>query len=232
MLGTGKAQSRALVALVGQVGVLGTLMLTSACEDTHNAVSPVAVAAVTVFKDPNFDFRTLRTFALPDTIVARVPPAGSPVLVTRDFDRAVIGEVRADLTALGFVEVTDPIVQPDFIVLINAVVTDDLDAFSGYPWFSFWGFSPVWRWYTPGFSNSWNIIYPWASAVNVRRFDHATLLVDIIPTSSVNASARTITAAWTGVAVGILNGTFSPVTVTSAVDKMFLLSPYLKVTTP
>ena len=57
-----------------------------------------------------------------------------------------------------------------------------------------------------------------------------TLVVDLIPTASVNPTTRTIRSAWTGVAASLLDGTIDDNTINAAVDEMFRLSPYLTAT--
>jgi hypothetical protein len=64
----------------------------------------------------------------------------------------------------------------------------------------------------------------------VTAFDRGTLIVTIVPTSSIDQANETIQAAWAGVATGVLNGSITSLTITTAIDKMFALSPYLVAT--
>ena len=52
--------------LAGLVGVSGI----TACDDDNDFVNVIPVTpVVTTFNDPNFNFATLRTFSMPDTVV-------------------------------------------------------------------------------------------------------------------------------------------------------------------
>jgi Domain of unknown function (DUF4136) len=230
MIGVTSARrhARTLVPLVGLLGVLGGL----GCDDNNNVVVPVLPTAVAVFKDSSFDFTTLHTFSMPDTIVHLFPITATQLSVTREFDQTAINQVRRDLRSRGYTEITNGSIRPDFVVLVGVTATTNYNAFVGYPWFSFWGFYSGWAWFIPGFSTTWGIIYPWFPTVGFTSFDQGTLIVDLIPTTSVNTATRTIRSAWTGVATALLNGDVTSVTVAAAVDRMFQLSPYLTATTP
>lgn len=228
MMGITDAHRRAL-KLAPMIGLLGALS-GMGCDNSNNFVVPIANAAVAVFKDSSFNFATLHTFSMPDTVVHLFPLTGTPLEVTRQFDLTAINQVRQDLRARGYTEITNGSIRPDFVVLVGATATANYNAFAGYPWFSFWGFFSGWAWFTPGFSTTWGIVYPWFSVVGITSFDRGTLIVDLIPTSSVNATTRTIRSAWTGVATGLLNAGVTSATVAAAVDRMFQLSPYLTAT--
>jgi uncharacterized protein DUF4136 len=231
MIDAGQARRRTLVPMTAVLATLAGLAGLSACNDQNNVVLPAVTKVVAVFKDSSFDFTTLHTFAMPDTVVHFTPRTGEPLEVTRAFDQTALDRVRQDLVARGYAQVTNPrTVKPDFIVLVGATATQNYNAFVGYSWFSVWGFSPVWGWFTPGFTTSWGIVYPWFGVVGVTAYDRGTLVVDLIPTSSVDVATRTIKSAWTGVASSLLDGTINDNTVDAAIDEMFRLSPYLTAT--
>src|SRR5262249_6986897 len=154
------------------------------------------------------------------------PVTGTPLAVSREFDQATLDRVRQDFIARGYTEITNPqTVRPDFVVLVGATATQTYNAFVGYSWFSVWGFYSGWGWFAPGFNTTWGIVYPWFGVVGVTSFERGTLVVDLIPTSSVNTTARTIKSAWTGVASSLLDGTINQSTIDAAIDEMFRLSP-------
>jgi hypothetical protein len=212
---------------------LGTALGLAACEDNANFVQPISARAVTVFKDSTFNFTSLRTFAMPDTVVHFIPVSGAPLNVSRQFDQVALDRVRQNLLVRGYTQVANPATtRPDFIVLVAATALPSYNAWIGYSWFGVWGFSPVWRWFQPGFSTAWTIVYPWFGVVGTTAYERGTLIVDLIPTSSVNPTTRTIRSAWAGVATSLFDGILSASTATSAVDQMFALSPYLSVNPP
>lgn len=214
------------------VGVAGSLT-TAACgadDDANLIVLPVPANIVTTFKDSAFNFTTLRTFAMPDTVIHFAPVVGAPVPISRDFDRTILDRTRQDFLARGYTQVTPSAsVVPDFVVLAGATESANYNAFIGYPWFTIWGFSPVWQWYQPGFSDSWTIVFPWYPVVGNTAYERGTLVITIIPTVTVNPLAQSIGAVWAGVASGLANGTQTNASVTAAIDEMFRQSPYLTV---
>jgi hypothetical protein len=168
---------------------------------------------------------------MPDTVVHFAPLTGTPIDISRQFDQTALDRVRQDLLARGYTQVTDPrTVRPDFVVLVGATAAQSYNAFVGYSWFSVWGFYSGWGWFAPGFNTTWGIVYPWFGVVGVTSFERGTLVVDLIPTASVNPTTRTIRSAWTGVAASLLDGTIDDNTINAAVDEMFRLSPYLTAT--
>jgi hypothetical protein len=210
---------------------LGGLAALTACNEDNNIVSPIATKVIAVFKDSTFNFTSLHTFAMPDTVVHFVPVTGTPLPVSRDFDQATLDRVRQDLIARGYTEITNPqVVKPDFVVLVGATATQTYNAFVGYSWFSVWGFYTGWGWFKPGFNTTWGIVYPWFGVVGVTAYQTGTLLVDLIPTSEVNPTTRSIRSAWTGVAASLLDGDINQSTINTAIDEMFRLSPYLTAT--
>jgi len=213
------------------VGGIAVLAGAASCSDNDNLVTPIA-GIVTTFKDSSFNFTTLHTFAMPDTVARLVPITGTPLPVTGQFDAVALNQVRSNLLARGYIDVSNqPGVTPDFVVLVGTAATSNFNAFVSFPWFNFWGFSPIFNFFTPGFSSAWGIIFPWGPVIGVTSFDRGTLIVTIEPTSEIDQGNETITAAWAGVATGLLNGSITDLTVTTAIDKMFALSPYL-VNTP
>jgi hypothetical protein len=216
------------VALLPAIWLPLALAMT-ACGDDEDIIEPLPiVSAVAVFADTTLDFGALHTFALADTVLHFNPATGTPLPVSRVFDQEIIHSVRSNFLARGYVEEANPdSVQPDFIVLISATATENQVAWVNYPWFTTWGFFPGLGWFT-GFDNSYGIVYPWRNSVPVTVQPRGTLIVDLIPTLSVNPLDKTVTAAWSGVATGALTGKRTSADMDAAIDQMFLLSPYLR----
>ena len=188
MVGTTKARrrTRAMLPMVGLLAAFGGALTLNACDDGDNAnligvgVNPNVVVAT--FKDSTFNFTTLHTFSMPDTVVHFNPATGTPLDVSRQFDHTALNAVRSNLIARGYTQVTaSASVIPSFVVLVGATATTNYNAFVGYSWFSAWGFYSGWAFYAPGFNNSWGIVYPWYGTVGVTAYDRGTMIVDLSP---------------------------------------------------
>jgi len=229
-----RRRGRALLPMVGLLAGLGGVLTIAACDDDDdiNLVIPPVTSVVTTFKDSAFNFTTLHTFAMPDTVVHFDPATGTPLPVSRQFDQTILDRVRADFLARGYTEVADPrTTMPDFVVLVGTTATQNYNAYVGYSWYSTWGFYSGWGWYAPGFNTGWGIVYPWYSYVGVTAYDRGTLIVDLIPTVTVNPLSRNVSSAWAGVATALLGlDNINSTTITAAIDQMFALSPYLTAT--
>jgi len=229
--GMGGRMRRRLLATRRALGLIGGIALLSgvgSCSNNDNLVLPITSGLVTTFKDSTFNFATLHTFAMPDTVAHLVPLTGTPLAVTGQFDAVALNQVRSDLIARGYVDVSNQAgVTPDFVALVGATATTNYNAWVTFPWFNFWGFSPIFNFYAPGFSAAWGIIFPWSAAIGTTAYDRGTLIVTIVPTVTISPANQTIAAVWAGVATGLLNGSITDLTITTAIDKMFALSPYL-----
>jgi len=228
MTWTTKTRGRAR-AFLPTIAVLVASAGFAACGDDDDIVAVIPTTAVTTFNDASFNFSTLKTFAMPDTVVHFAPLTGTPLAVSRQFDQVALNQVRADLIARGYVQVTAGSgVTPSFVVLVGATATTNCNAVVGYPWYGTWGFYSGWAFYAPGFDTSWGIVYPWYTTTGVVAYDRGTLIVDLIPTGpTINPLTKTIRSVWAGVATTLLDGNVTAAGVSAAIDQMFALSPYL-----
>ena len=212
--------------LLPAIGMLSGM--TVACGNDDDDIVSVPAPVVRTVADQSFDFTSLRTFAMPDTVAHLVPKTGTPLTVSRDFDRTVLDQVRANLITRGYREVANPAVnQPDFLVLVGATAATNYDLYATYNWYPYYATYSGLGWYTPGFGSDWVLVYPWYGTVGVTSFDRGTFLVTIVPTLTVNPLAKQIRSAWAGTATSLLESGVTTTTVQNAVDKMFADSPYL-----
>jgi hypothetical protein len=206
---------------------LSGLAVLGACDD-DDPVEPLPIGVVATFNDDAVNFQAMGTFAMPDTVLQFDPLSGVPAPVTRQFDQTILDRVRLNFVNRGYVEVDPTVEQPDFVVLVGTTAADEYDAWVGYAWYGEWGFYNGWGWYTPGFAADWDIIYPWYPVVGVTSYRRGTIVVDLIPTLSVNPLQRTVRSAWAGVASGaLIDGTVTATNITNGIDQMFAQSPYL-----
>jgi hypothetical protein len=208
---------------------LAVALLVAACDDDDDIIVPPVNTVVATFVDSNMDFGDLQTFALPDTVVHLVAATGTPVAISREFDREILDRVRVNLLSRGYTIAEDPdSVTPDFLVLVGTTATQNYAAWVTYPWFTSWGFYRGLLWYEPRFDATWGIVYPWGGAVGVTAYQRGTIIVDLIPTLSVQPVSRMVQSAWAGAATGLLNQNVEVDDINDAIDEMFLLSPYMR----
>jgi hypothetical protein len=218
--------SRLLRTLAGLTLLASSVAVSGCDDDNDDFVNPDPLSGVAVFKDDAIVFGGFRTFTMPDTVVHVLAATGTPVSVPRDLDQVLLNEVRANFLARGYTQATLG-TRPDFVVLVSATASQKYQAFVTYPWYGYWGFYD-WSWYAPGFTTNWGEVYPWQPTVTTVQYDRGTVVVDMIPTLSVNPLAQTVTSAWAGVGTGVMDGSLTADIVIAAVDRMFELSPYLR----
>ena len=213
---------------------LAALVVTIGCDDDDDPVDPGVVAAVAAFRDPNVNFPLLHTFAMPDTVVHFAPATGTPIAISREHDRAILDRVRINFLARGFTlaSTAEGAPPPDFLVFVGTTATQNHAAWVTYPWFTSWGFYPALQFYAPGFDATWGIVYPWAPVAGVTAYERGSVIVELIPTLSVQPVTKTVRAAWAGAATGLMNGAITTSDVIAAIDEMFVLSPYLRTVPP
>ena len=234
MFGKTEARRRGstLLAAIAVVGVFGAM---AACSDDNDIIIPAG--SVVTFADSSFDFTTLHTFALADTVAHLTNIGVNPVATTTAFDQTILSQVRADLLARGYTEIAEPsATRPDFVVLTGVSASDNYNAFITSNWFTYWGVSPVWTWLPSGVDPSWTIIYPWFNPGSVVTFQRSSLIVTIVPTTVVVnplIAQKEIRAVWAGVATSLLGQeNITQTNVQNAINIMFQQSPYLTNSAP
>lgn len=222
---------RRMCTLLPTIGLLSSMAV--ACDDDDDDITVVPTPVVRTVRDPSFNFTNLRTFAMPDTVAHLVPATGTPLVVSREWDRTVLDQVKANLLARGYTQVTSPATTaPDFVVLVGATAATNYDVYATYSWYPYYGYYSGWGWYAPGFTSDWTIVYPFYSTVGVTAFDRGTFLVTLVPTVTVNPLGKSLNAEWAATATALLDGGVTENMVRGAVDQMFDLSPYLTAGTP
>jgi Domain of unknown function (DUF4136) len=219
---------RRMCTLLPAIGLLTGMA--AACSDDDDIVGVIPTPIVRSVRNPAFNFTTLRTFAMPDTVAHFNTLAGSSSDLSRAFDRTVLDQVRANLIARGYVQVVNPqTVQPDFVVLIGANAASQAIAYQTYSFYPYYGYYSGWGWYAPGLTSDYLLVYPFYSSTDVVTFDRGTFIVTIVPTLTVNPLAKSFNAEWAGSATSLLSSsvTVDAALVRGAVDEMFAQSPYL-----
>ena len=169
---------------------------------------------VFTYYNPEADFGSVRTFFMPNHVFVR---EGSEE--TEDsFDDLILSDVARNLTALGYVRVTDPQNNtPDSVVIVSKVRTKYtwVGWVPGYPWYPGWGY-PGWGWWGP-----W---YPVGNS-----YSTGTVFIEFARAEDIDVPEQQVNASWSGVINGLLgtNASATASRITAAVDQAFKQSPYL-----
>ena len=175
--------------------------------------------------NPESDYSTLLTYAMPDTVV-QIDEDSSNVQINHDFDSDIVAKAKARLNNYGWTEVTFPADTPDVFVLAS-VVADTYTATSYTPgyWWGHWGwyYPPCYYCYYPGYPG-----YP--GYVTKTKFDAGTLFLDMVETASFTPADSTIRFAWTASMAGVLSSSSSSnlTRALAGIDRAFDQSEYLK----
>jgi len=181
--------------------------------------------------DDSFDFSTAQTWAMPDTVVA-IDVDGSNNLYSHALDQNILDQVAANMAALGYTRETDVANNGvDLVVLVQANVSNNYQAYTYYPYDPYWGFYPGWNYW--GGYGGYGGYYPWAGAYPPRTVVSNTktgsVILEIVD-PNVEGSATegpSLTVRWAAVLNGLAEGSSTGPRVTRAIDQAFDQSPYL-----
>ena len=220
-----------LLTLRISIGIFPLAFLISACYPDEN-LTIEDLDIVGTFYEENTNYNIYSTFLMPDTIIQIGDPesAGYIELELENQDE-ILDQVRSNFIALGYVEETDPDVEPDLVILVEVIANDNyvLFTYPGGGWWNWWGWYP---WYPGwGWGGGWGPGYPYYPPTGVYTYPTGTLIVDML---DAGAPAPTlgddiIPALWTGVLNGLLIETNNPNRVFDGIDQMFNQSQYLKI---
>ena len=128
---------------------------------------------------------------MPDTVAHFAPLTGTPLAVSREFDRTVLDQVRANLLARGYVQVTNPhttsrtswcssVRRPRRRTTRTRRIRGTRTTATTV------GGDGTRRASRP----TGPLVYPFYASVGVMTFDRGTFLVTIVPTLTVNPLAK------------------------------------------
>ena len=212
-------------ALAAVAGLAWALLVLAACspDSGFNTVSDYDVVAT--FYDPEARFDSLRTYAMPDTVIHyRDPDVESDEEISREYDGLVLDLVRANLEALGYVEEPNPgSTEPDVYVIVWVTMFDWLSTSPG-EWWDIWGWYPHWP---PSWGPAWGTWYPYP----VEYFYRAgTIFVNMVDEGEFEEGQEPfISVIWTGTVNGIMVDTpgGAQARLTDNINQAFDQSPYL-----
>lgn len=211
------------VVLLAALSVAAAIFLFS-CTPGSELTASESNVVVTAY-DPNVNFGTIVTYAMPDTII-HIVDEGKEDNISREYDQAILDLLAANFNARGFTRVDEDAVEPpDALVLVSVTTTDYWNYYSYYggwwDWYGgwgWWGYYPCCWGYPPP---AWGVSYAYTTG---------TLLVDMVDPGEQDPENDLIAAYWRGVANGILSGGKTAIAnrFGNSINQMFIQSPYLK----
>jgi hypothetical protein len=175
---------------------------------------------VFTFYNSQFNFGTIRTYALPNTVF----DLEGSTEVTHEYDALILSEVDTKLSNLGYIkELTPEQNGADVVVVVS--VSKQTRVYADFAWYSYWGSWPGWAYWGP-WDSGWGIDYPWA---RTSIFSAGSIFIEIVDPKAKNSPNKKLPARWAGVINGLLvsGGTVTSTQIANDIDQCFAQSPYL-----
>lgn len=180
----------------------------------------------------DFDFSTIRTFYLVDTVVhiTESSEISSSSSIDRGIDQFILDQVAANLIRLGYTRITSLTGSPpDFLVTTSALTVENINAYYDY-WWNYWGWWEGWgNWY-PGYAGGW---YPWGYGflwTYSEKYTIGTLLVEMSLPKSPKMDEKRFPLIWMGALNGVLttNTNNTQTRIANGLTKAFDQTPAFK----
>ncbi|MEK6479182.1 DUF4136 domain-containing protein [Catalinimonas sp. 4WD22] len=178
---------------------------------------------VATLHDPEFDFTSVGTFAIPDSVVKITGnlEEGEPVEFVRQVYASTIAQsIRENMERYGWTEV-DREDDPDMIILPSAMQVTNI-----YYDYWYWG-GGYWNWWYPYPWWGWYYPYP---VVDIDAYSTGSVFILMTYPDGITA-ADNIPVVWTGIFNGLLEGSTTSISsrITNNIEQAFDQSPYLTV---
>lgn len=196
--------------------MLITLLMTAACYPKGPEFTDDYDLVATSY-DPAFDFSSLTTYALPDSVVkitGNLLEDDEIRFVSPVYNAAIISSLRENLNKLGWTEVRK-FQNPDVIILPSACENTTVYYYDYY----------YWDWWYP--YSYWNWYYPYS--VYAGSYSTGSLLIQMTQPEG-RTAADNIPVIWVSVVNGLLEGSTTSIgeRINRSIDQAFAQSPYLK----
>jgi hypothetical protein len=172
-------------------------------------------AVITVF-DPEADFATHLTFAMPDTVVHFVGEDQKDD-ISRSYDDEILARVAENLEDLGFTRENDPAVA-DVYVFIGAAAFDEY----GYYYYDYCYYYCYWYGGYPGWG--WYPYYPGGATYS---YTIGTILITMVDPGAGDPDEKEFPPIWAAVLNGIADTGTNEKRIVNGIDQAFEQSAYL-----
>lgn len=202
-------------------GLSGLLVLVMFSCYPSGPTSTAETDVVITSYDNQFNFATVRTYALPDEVFE----IEGTDEVNHDFDDLILDEIEKNMNARGYVREFNPAANGADIIVTASIARTERTWISSIGWWGWWGRWPGWGWW-PGWGPGWGIRYPWPI---VGTFSTGTLFIEIVDPNGRDDANQQLPARWAGGSNGLLSSssTITAQRIANNIAQMFEQSPYL-----
>ena len=174
--------------------------------------------------NPDFDFSSKLTYALPDSIIKIagndfLDPDGDnkPEFLNPANTKLIFDKVIANMTAYGWTKV-DKNANPDVILLVSTVTTTNLYYYYDWGYWGWWypGYYPPWGWYYPGY-------YP----PYITGYRSGSVFMQMVDSKAAPGSEN-VAVEWSAILNGLAEGADLQSRVQQMIDAAYAQSTYLK----
>ena len=211
--------------VIGQVTILSFVLMAIFAACTPSLPDYVSDYDLVYTKEAKgFDFSTVHTYFLPDSVVMIADGGGDG---DHKYDATILASIKSNLDALGWTQLPDDVsAQADVIDLVSGG-TQQYASCTAYCWVSSTaGWHPGWG-YHPPLMGRW---LGWAYPTHIVCASYSTGTVSVAMTNPNAAADEKLPVVWMGILNGLTEGSASNVQarINTNIDQMFDQSPYLK----
>ena len=161
-----------------------------------------------------YDFSGKGTYAMPNKIVkitGNAVEGDEPVFVPDITGQKILARIDENMRMYGWTKV-DVSAGPDLLLAPASWETTTVFYYYDYWYWWYGGYYPYWGYYPP---------------MNYSSYTTGTLLMTLIDPDVIESNGNPVRQ-WAGAINGILTGSYNASRVNAAIDKAFIISPYLK----
>jgi hypothetical protein len=187
------------------------------------------------------DFKTLKTYFLPDTVFpVRDDTTDKSPVPNSDL---IINEIEKNMSSYGYTRVAyDPEApEPDLMMGVAAISTTTVTVGWWYPYYPGWGWGWGWYknssadrdtdyWYYPGYPGYYPPGWGWGGVPYYSSYTTGTLLMELTNPNDyrVLGNDTVVPMYWAGGVHGVLSSGSNTSRISNGIDQAFTQSPYLK----
>jgi hypothetical protein len=195
--------------------------LSWSCETEPDSAKLIDQLVVSTNYDPDTDFSTYATFALPTDTIGFVSNSSSDTIITSpssDFPRQALSKIKSNLEDRGYVRVKRN-ESPD--VGVNVMVVNDFNVFQEVVYPDYYGYSG--NYYSGYYGYGSYYSYPY---VNTYAYNTGVLIVEIVDLKNKTPDNK-VKVVWNAY-MGDVYSTIDRIAQSKdAIDQAFVQSPYI-----